>query len=270
MNKNVFLAYIVIFLCILLLVGSYTQWKNKLSSFAEQSPTTVASPKPVQKSEGVAESVKPKENIEQLLSLTTSQDKQVQEVFRKRLEAGEKVDILITGSNLMDYGTPGYTERLKTALVGAYGDHITVTAIGFDATSQQFMDELMEKKIDLSKGYDVILFEPFTLHDNGIVTIEDEHAYISVFRSQLKEQVADAIIVLHPPNPLFAATYYPTQVAALQLYAETEGIPYVNHWEGWPDQTTEELLTYLEDKSRPNSDGAEVWANALRTYFIAN
>lgn len=270
MNKKVILAYIILITCILLLVASYTQWKDKLSSFGQQSPTTVSSPKPVPESEGVEESVKPEQAIEQLLALTTHQDKQVQEVFRNRLEAGEKVDFLITGSNLMDYGEPGYAERLKTALVATYGDFITLTAIGFDATSQQFTDELMEEQIDLSNGYDVILFEPFTLNNNGLVTIEDEHTHINTFHSRLKEHVEDAVIVLHPPNPIYAATYYPAQVTALKSFAEAEGIPYVNHWSEWPNQATEEILAFLDDKSTPNSDGAEVWANTLITYFIAN
>ncbi|MBO0589164.1 SGNH/GDSL hydrolase family protein [Sporosarcina sp. E16_8] len=270
MNKKVILAYIVLIICILLLVASYTQWKDKLSSFGQQSPTTVSSPKPDTESDGVKESLKPEQAIEQLLTLTTHQDKQVQEVFRNRLKAGEKVNFLITGSSLMDYGEPGYAERLKTALVAAYGDYITVTAIGFDATSQQFTDKLAEEQIDLSIGYDVILFEPFTLNNNGLVAIEDGHAHINTFRTRLKEHVKDAVIVLHPPNPIYAATYYPAQVTALKSFAEAEGIPYVNHWTNWPDQATEEILSLLGDKSMPNSDGAEVWANTLITYFIAN
>lgn len=75
------------------------------------------------------------------------------------------------------------------------------------------------------------------------------------------EQVEDAVIVFHPPYPIYAANYYPTQVNALKSFAESKGIPYVNHWQNWQDPNSEEILDFLEDKSVPNSDEAEVWAN---------
>ena len=271
MNKKTLFAYIVLIGCIILLVGSYMQWKGKITSVGGQSPIPISSTPAGEDDESKekdVESVNSEQDIERLLALTANADEQVQEVFKSRLESGEQVDFLITGSTAIDNGNPGYAERLQTALEESYGDLINVAIATIDGTSEDFISEQMEEEIDLSKGYDIVLFEPFTLNNNGIVTIEDEHAHINQFRELLNEQVEDAVVVLQPSYPIYAATYYPTQVEALQAFASSEGIPFVNHWDSWPDFDSEELLNYLEDKKVPNSDGAEVWANALIDYFI--
>jgi hypothetical protein len=275
MNKKVFFAYVVLISCILLLLGSYMQWKDKLSSSGAQSPIIISTSKPVQKNEGSVvtdnreEDVKPDMTIEGLLSLTGHQDQQVQDVFRNRLEAGETVDFLITGSNLMDFGKPGYAERLKTALEEAYGDRITVTTIGFAETSNVFYAKDWESQLKLSNGYDIILFEPFTLYNSDIIATKDSQAHITAFQSRLKKEVEDAVLVLQPSNPIYTASDYLTQVAALKQFAETEEIPYVDHWEMWPDPDSKKIAAYLVKNSIPNQKGSEVWADALITYFIA-
>ena len=50
---------------------------------------------------------------------------------------------------------------------------------------------------------------------------------------------------IQPPHPLYQATYYPVQVEALAQYAEDNDIPYLNHWEAWPDQDSKEIKDYL-------------------------
>ena len=78
------------------------------------------------------------------------------------------------------------------------------------------------------------------------------------------------VVLIQPPHPLYQATYYPVQVEALEQYAEDNGIPYLNHWEAWPDQDSEEIKDYLsEDASEPSAKGHQVWAEYLIDYFIA-
>lgn len=275
MKRKVLFAYLVLITCSLLLIGSYTQWKGKLASFNHEGTASNSKTPPISKIkkdqtvEVPIENKKSNQDVESLLSLTKNQDKLVQDIFRNRLINGESVNLLITGSNLMDYGEPGYAERLKNALEKAYGEFINVDIIGFNVTSQQFYDMDWEKELTLTKGFDIILFEPFTLKNNGLVSIEDEHSHINAFRARLSNIVTDSVLVLHPANPIYSANYYPQQINALGLFAETEGIPIITHWDAWPDPSTEEILTYLDEKSTPNSEGAEVWSNALITYFIA-
>ena len=61
MNKKTWLAYIVLIACIVLLVGSYIQWKDKLASFHER-------PSTAQQEERVEKDVEPNETVEDAAS----------------------------------------------------------------------------------------------------------------------------------------------------------------------------------------------------------
>lgn len=114
----------------------------------------------------------------------------------------------------MDAGDPGYAKLLENALLENYGDSIKVNIQGFDSTSLEFLENT---PVDFNAGYDVILFEPFTLKNNGEVSIEDEHAHIEEFSAKLKENVEDAMIILNPANPIYSATYYPSQISLIVI-----------------------------------------------------
>lgn len=61
--------------------------------------------------------------------------------------------------------------------------------------------------------------------------------YMIQFQSEQNESFCSfffAFYSFHPPNPIYAATYYSTQVTALNSFAEVEGIPYVKYWNKWP------------------------------------
>ena len=266
MTKKKVFAFIVLISCIALLIGSYMQWKDKISSVQGESSAPVTGvPTPSEKKDIL---VKPQLEVERLLTLTAHVDESVQDIFLNRLENEEGVELLIVGSTAMESGEPGYAERLESALKDAYGDFVNVSIEAFDGTSTQFIEN-MSDEIDFSKGFDVVLFEPFTLTNNGIVVIEDEHSHINSFLERLQSNVEDAVIVLQPPNPIHQASFYPIQVNALQSFAKTKGIPYINHWTKWPDQDSDDILALIDEDNMPNHDGAEVWANALIGYFIA-
>ncbi|MFD1929270.1 SGNH/GDSL hydrolase family protein [Sporosarcina siberiensis] len=275
MTKKVLFAYIVLIGCILLLVGGYSQWKDKLSSFQRERPTqTVVSAAPVtevEQKETVEEeeaAVEPMDSV-RLQKLTANQDESVRALFQKRLDSSEKVDFLMIGSTSMDYGDSGYAERLQVALGETYAEFITFHKISFDGTSSEFMKEIEEERITLDGDYDVVLMEPFTLRNNGKVIIEKEHAHIKTVRGQLSGFVEDSVLILQPPNPIYKMQYYETQVRALNTFAGAQGIPYINHWLDWPAKDSADLPLLLGENSMPNSDGAELWANALIGYFIA-
>ena len=264
MNKKAPFSVIVLIGCAILLIGSYMHWKGNISSVGGNSTKQTSSPEKNddKKSDDV---VKPELDVKRLLALRSNADEQVQNVFSNRHESDEKVNFLITGSTILDSGKPGYAERLNNALKEAYGDAISVQIEGFDGTSEEFLDE----KIDLSPGYDIVLLEPLTLKNNGLITIEEEQQHIKTFQERLTDETEDTVVILHPPNPIHAATYYLQQVSALKSFAESEGIPYIDHWPQWPDPATDKISSLLDDSGAPNKDGAEIWANALIEYFIA-
>jgi len=274
MKIKTVLAYIVVIVCIILLAGSYFQWKGKIDAVkGNTTETAVKRPIKVAPSTNTDNEEQPEVetsmNTKDLLNLTANQEDTVQTTFNKRLEAEEKIDFLIVGSESMNDGSPGYADLLKAELEEAYGRSIEVSILPFDGTSAAFIDQLDTDFIQFSTGYDVVLYEPFTLNNNGNVTIEDEHLHIKNFRSRLQAAVKDAVVIIQPPHPIPNAVYYPSQVQALQEFAKFENIPYINHWAAWPDKDSDELAALLDEDSMPNTKGAEVWANELITYFIA-
>lgn len=271
MIKKTVLAYVVVLICIVLLVVSYMQWKDKLSSVRQQ-PTTAVSEQPVDKDEETEEVDAAKEaqlEKERLLSLITNQDEQLQQLFSNRINADKPVNFLIVGSQSMTAGNPGYADRLTTALKANYGDAVQVTSAPLNMTSEEFLEEGIKTEIDLTNAYDVVLLEPFTLNNNGQVVIEDEHEHIEEFQEMLTSVVEDVVLVLQPPQPFHEATFYLTQVNALESFAESKNIPYINHWTSWPDSDSDEVLQFLNEDRSPNSEGADLWTNTLIKYFIS-
>lgn len=268
MSKKTLFASVVLIGCIILLVGSYMQWNGKISSAGVQSPTPISPSEKDNKNEDSKIPGEPEQDIERLLALAANADKEVQAVIQDRLESDEPLDFLITGSTLMEEGQPGYAERLNTALESAYGDFLNVTIESFDTTSDAFIENL-SSELDFDKAFDIVLFEPFILKNNGVITPEDQEEYIKRFQNRLAEEVEDAVLVLHPSQPLHQAVYYPLEVESIEAYAASNDIPYINHWKDWPAVDSDDLPNFLDEDSAPNDAGAEVWANALIKYFIA-
>jgi hypothetical protein len=267
------LVTIIVIICLILLIFSYMQWKEKINSAQGMEPSlkeeSDSSPDSVDRIENdEAEDVKPKVDVDRLISLTSNQDEVVSSVFRSRLEADEVIGYLIVGSDAMDSGEPGYAERLEIALKEAYGDAINISTVSFDEATNSFVAE-MGDLVDFDAGYDVVLFEPLTLNSSGEVVVETQHEHIGTFIDRVKDEVEDAVVVLHPPQPLHLAKNYPLQVESVKKFAESNDIPYIDHWTEWPDKDSDDLKSLLDKNSAPNSDGAEIWANTLITYFIA-
>ena len=255
-------AILAVIVCISILLFSYTNWKDKIESAGSQPAETSA---PAEVEEETKEPVDEEVASIDIDSLTSEMDEQIREVFLDRKDSAKKLQLLIVGSEAMDEGSPGYAKALTESLEEAYGDFIETDMVSFDGTSEDFLDE----ETDLSAGYDVVLMEPFTLNDNGIVEIEAEHEHIMEFFGQVQTEESDAVLVLHPPQPIYGAQFYKSQVGALQEFALRNDFAYIDHWAEWPDTEDEAVKDYLDDDSNPNNDGATLWADALTAYFIA-
>ncbi|WKA54009.1 SGNH/GDSL hydrolase family protein [Planococcus shixiaomingii] len=258
-------AFLIVLMCIAILVFSYITWKEKLAVASEETVKTPALIEEKEVSKETSEPVEATLSKDQLEQLVASMDEQVQEVFLNRLEAGEKVQLLVVGSQAMNAGEPGYSEQVKQAIEEAYEGFVEVETLSFDGTSEDFIEE----EIDLSNEYDVVLLEPFTLNNNGLVEIEVEHEHIEEFYERIQTEVSDAVLLLQPPQPIYGAGFYLTQIDALEEFASLNNIVYINHWSAWPATTDPALQEYLTEEAIPNSNGAETWTNELTSYFIA-
>ncbi|WP_255473300.1 SGNH/GDSL hydrolase family protein [Planomicrobium sp. CPCC 101110] len=258
-------VFLLIIACIAILGFSYITWKDKLASASTKQADAAPLIEEKEEMEETPDSIEEVITKDQLENLITGMDDSVQEIFLDRFERDEKVQLLIAGSEAMDAGEPGYGETLEAAIEEAYAGFVEVDRVPFNGTSAEFMEE----DIDLSSGYDVVLLEPFTLNNNGLVEIEVEHEHILAFYNQIQSKVSDTVLLLQPPQPIFGAGFYLTQVNALEEFALLSNIVYINHWSAWPGTTDPALQDYLTEEGNPNDTGALTWTNELEGYFIA-
>lgn len=261
MRKITAIAFAII--CLIILIFSYSAWKDKIQA--------AGGPQAEPAMLDAQEKGTDLDAAESFPSLDTSvlpaaMNPAIRTLFTNRSEAGETVQVLVVGSQAMESGAPGYAELFTTAMADAYSGFVEIDSLAFDGTSAAFTEE----DIDLGAGYDVVVLEPFTLNDNGRVEIERGHAYIEEFADRVRSEVADAVLVLHPPQPIYGAQFYLTQVNALEEFALQRNYGYINHWTAWPDTNDIALKTYLTDSGSPAQPGAEAWATELSKYFIAN
>lgn len=255
---KVFLPIFMIFACTISLVLGNINWQDKVSN-ASNIPLEIKTKEVPDKSTSFnADLVKHTENWP---------DKS-KKLYKERLSTGKAFKILIVGSNSLggkDYNIP---TDLANRMKQVYGETVQVDGLIYDLMSSQFVSQGKQKDL-IKKKADLILFEPFTLKDNGNVAIDDSLENLTKIMEDVTAAKEDTQFILQPPNPLFDATYYPNQVNELKKYAEDNDIPYLNHWSNWPDQDAEEMKDVLnEDLGLPNEDGYKIWSMYLEEFFI--
>ncbi|PLR85424.1 SGNH/GDSL hydrolase family protein [Bacillus sp. V33-4] len=193
-----------------------------------------------------------------------------QERFKTTLAEKQPFKILFAGSEALSLEDNGWPILVKEKIEAAYGKTVTVHSIQYGLNSIDFINQESQAEIAAEKA-DMVIFEPFTLLDNGVVELNQSLQNISTIIADIQAANEHTVIVLQPPHPLYAARYYPVQVEELKKYAAQNGITYLDHWAAWPDQQSEDLKQYLsEDQSRPNEKGHEVWAGFIEDFLIKN
>jgi len=253
------LVALLTLLCGAILVFSYLSYQEKLSQASSPAPVTGAD------SERAIEEPKtdigaPPLTAEQLDGLAANADQKVRDVLKARLDAGDTAQMVVIGSADIQ----GVADRLANAVHEAYGEFLTVDAFAYDGTSAEFVNDGMQH-LAWTNAYDIVVYEPFTLNNNGVVVIEDERAHIAQVEERAMEAVPDAAFLLTPPQPIPNAGYYQTQIQSLKDYARQQSIPLIDHWANWPENPGE----YLGESHRPTEQGLDAWANALIDYFVA-
>lgn len=193
--------------------------------------------------------------------------KKVANQFFSSYDNGQSVQMYFVGSPALASQSNGWSVQVKNQLQELYGsDFLEISIVEFDGTSTEFVDSEEAESVVQAKP-DIVFFEALTLEDNGLVEIEVSHENIKNFIERIIAKNQDTAIILQPPHPIHAATYYPLQVEALANFAEDEDIPYFNHWPYWPDPNSDEINNFLNENGHPNENGHEVWANAVLQYF---
>ncbi|WP_019414625.1 hypothetical protein [Paenisporosarcina sp. TG20] len=283
MNKTTLLTGLVIVGCIATLIVSYTVYNSRIESLAIQtgyapikSSEKEDSPKKKQSSETETESPDTQEQsettsltAEQIESITANMSEEVSSVVSSRLQAGEIIDLLIIGSSSIE-GSPGYGDILTANLAETYGEWIETTTVSYSENTETLVNDLDGTLVDWSNDYDIVLLEGMNLSNNGEVVVEDSIIHIETINAKVKQNVTDAVLVVHPSQPLASAVYYPAEVDAFKMYLTNQGFTYIDHWADWPVGSQDEMNTYLTQESTPNEQGAALWASSLSTFFTGN
>ncbi|MFC7365203.1 MULTISPECIES: hypothetical protein [Bhargavaea] len=272
--KKGLVTVLVLIACIALLAFSYLSWNAKVKEAgAEPVNRPIKQEQPADETdqaEGSTEDKKSEDKAagpspDELTGLTANLPESTVEMLMSRLGEGKTVQLLAVGSS--SFEAPA--NQLADALSEAYDGWIETDVQTFDGTSEAFMDESFGD-IDWDKGYDLVIYEPFTLNNNGLVVIEDEQEDALEVRRQALEEVEDAAFFITPPQPIHEPQYYLTQINSLHQFVESRDIPFIDHWDQWPDVDSDDMLEYVNDQYEPTDQGVEAWAESLKSYFIAS
>lgn len=263
-----FFTFIAVIITIIFLFAGHTYWKHKTTSVSvvkESGNSTTVTAKEKKDDEKAKEPVFDEKKLEK----AANWPEKAQTAFEKAMLNEKAFKVALVGSEALGKDANGWSVQLQEALADAYGDALDVKIFQYEERSDGFINSGHDKEVAKFKP-DVILFEPFTLNDNGNVEVEDSHQNIETFLSSIEKENNEAVVILQPPHPIHNATIYPWQVEELEKFAGNHNLTFLNHWPEWPDPENEELRSYLlEDQSAPNKKGHEVWFAFLKKYFIA-
>jgi lysophospholipase L1-like esterase len=258
--KAIFTALMAL-ACAAVLVMGNLHWNEK---------TTIAGDSQQEKKEPLQQEAYDSTEADKLLSLAKNWPEQSQAALKKALQEDRPFNIVIAGSEILSVGENSWSTLLTNRLQQGYGDAVNIAVKTYDLDSLSFQSQGKIKDITSEKP-DLVLLEPFTLNDNGVVTIEDSLAAVTNIIEETRKTSPKAIFILQPSYPLYNATYYPIQVEELKKYASSKGLTYINHWSVWPDGSSEEIKEYLsEDLSRPNDKGIQLWADYVADFLVKN
>ncbi len=212
-------------------------------------------------------SVKLNENKENYLRLATNWPKQAKKQFEEKLDNNKTFYIVLLGSDSIGNNTIGLEPHLSKILTEKYENHVKLESIVYDKTTTDYVsDDEITSLID--RKTDMIIFEPFILNDNNVVSIPDTIMNVETIIQETTEALPDVTFILQPPNQIYDANLYPMQVAALQKYADNQNLPYLNHWKVWPAGNDIAVNDYLKANARPNESGYKLWSNYLSHFLI--
>ncbi|MBY0158849.1 SGNH/GDSL hydrolase family protein [Cytobacillus oceanisediminis] len=253
--------------CGVVLYWGNSHWKERtVLSTDATSQETKKTAEPAE----VAEEIDKRIDIEEFQKISVNWPAEAKRRFEQTLLEGIPYKILLAGSTALGSNEDGWASSAKKKLEETFGEgSIEVDIQVFDGTSMEFSDQ--DKVSDMIDAEaDLIVLEPFTLQDNSFVRIEDSHAHITNWISAVKEKNPDTVFILQPPNPIYDANYYLVQIEELEKFAETNDIPYLNHWSAWPSTDSEEIIPYLnKENEAPSEKGHELWSKYVTDFFIS-
>ncbi len=207
-----------------------------------------------------------------LLDLTSNMSVELQNSIKKKMDSEEKIKVLIVGSDAMmnsDSNNLPWPLQVENALKENYGIHtFDVEILNFEKITTNHLIEIKGHEEIAAVSPDLLIIEPLLLNDNGFVKMEDTLGNLKMIINSVKKINNEAYVIIQPPNPIFEPDTYLEQVISLEEYAMQNNIEYFNHWEVWPDTSSENIKSFLQG-TFPNAKGQSIWADFIIEYFIA-
>ena len=135
-------------------------------------------------------------DLDSLIAYTKNWPAESVDTLKANLEAGQPFKIAILGSSALGEGEESWPEIVKASLNDAFAQNVTVSTLTYDLTSLEFVNEDKVTEV-IEEQPDLVLFEPFTLKDNGLVTIDDSLENASSTIAEIKESLPET----RCPNP---------------------------------------------------------------------
>lgn len=273
-----FITSVLALLCAALVIGGNMHWNNKIEETVKEMPASAAEDNEKAPAKGDSDGKKQdsgkkdseEDGIASLLAYTANWPDEAAKRFEQALRNGETFKIVFAGSESVGEGEKDWPALVQEELVSTYGKSVfSFEVISHPLSTHQFLDDGKEQELADAEA-DLIILEPFTLNDNGVLTIETSEKNIGTIVEAVKAKNKDTVIALQPPHPLYNASYYRNQVNSLEAYANNRGMAFINHWEAWPELDSKDIHDYLsEDRETPNAEGHKLWAEYVVDYLIA-
>lgn len=250
---------VTLIVCGAAIIFGNLHWNNKISAQGEKVTT-------IKETGSIIEEPK-KEEKEIVSKYSSNLPEGLQEKVNNAASSGEPLKLVIFGATAVEGAWPNqFSKELKAT----YGENVfQVTVLSTDnKTTRDVVNDKSYEEINKLQP-DILLFEPSMLKDNGQIGIVNTLNNVQTMIGSWQEANEDMTLMIQPPNPIYSATYYPSEVAQLKDYAEKNNIIYVNHWENWPDLEDIKMEDYLTEENEANESGNKIWADFLIEYFIA-
>jgi len=251
------MVLVTLIVCGAAIIFGNLHWNEKITA---QSEPAEGKAEPVEKVE------EKQENSDAETYMANLQEA-AQEKIRTAIDSEEPVKLVIYGTTEVE-GT--WIDSFKQELTTAYGEGVfDVTAIstGTNTTRDIINDNSYEEINELNP--DILLFEAPMLEDNGDVGITNTLENLEKMYESWQGANENLVLMVQPSQPLYNATYYPSEVKQLETHTEKNKMMYLNHWENWPELDHPDMENYLTENNDVNEEGFAVWAEYLVEYFVA-
>ncbi|WML55195.1 SGNH/GDSL hydrolase family protein [Neobacillus sp. PS3-12] len=259
---KVFFTAVWAIICLVILFYGHSYWSDRTAVKAEIEKKAASPANKASKQTN-------EPNYDEFLAKAQNWPEAARQQFQQKLKQKKSFKILFVGSTALGNKDQGMLKDVIQQLNDSYGsDHLSIAVHTYDVTSSDFIAKNDQLEVAAEKAQ-LIVFEPFLLNDNNKGNVRDSLNNLIKVIGDVTRTNPDTTFILQPSYPLFAAKYYPIQVAKLKQYAAQNQITYLDHWTSWPASTDKTLNDYLlPGGSGPNDKGNQVWSQYLINFLI--